>query len=139
MSSKLKFSLKTTLDDIVGKGGWKKQERHTRLSYERKQLESRILNVIWEAGYRHKTLGEFKEYAERLCYGLGSFHNVGRKGIHYLNNELKRNGIEPIIPKLSKMDKDTRSRVQHWYNYGLYGKDYLTYNGLTRKDIYKKN
>lgn len=139
MGKKLKITLKTTLEDFVGKGGWRNEERREKISEPRKQLESRIYHRVWEAGYLHRTLGEFKKYAERCSYGLGSLGDLDKKSIYYFNNELKRHGIEPIIPRLNKMDEKTLSHVQHWNNYRLYGGDYLKYNGLKKNDIYKRN
>jgi len=139
MENKRKINLKTTLDDFVGGGGWRNEERRGKISELRKQMESRIYHSFTEIGYMHRTLGEFKKYAEGCVYGLASFAHIDKKCIHYFNNELKKNGIKPIIPRLIKMDKETSSRIQHWNNYRLYGRDYLKYNGLKRKDIYKKD
>lgn len=139
MEDKQRISLKTTLDEIVGDNGWQKEERRNGLSEDIKCLQSRIYNAIWEAGYRHKRLGEFKSFMEKATYGLASLAHIDKKSVDYFNNELKRNGIEPIIPRLSKMDKKSLSHIQHWINYRIYGRDYLKYNGLTKKDIYKTN
>lgn len=139
MENKKKISLKTTLDGFVGEDGWREEGRRKKISCKSKQLESRLYYAIIESGYIHKTLEEFKKYAESLRYGMASFAHIDKKSMDYFNNKLKRNGIEPIIPRLNKMDEENLSHVEHWRNYGLYGRDYLKYNGLTRKNLYKRN